>query len=188
MCKLSQADYQEIYKILEQATPLKEDCGQLCGEVCCKQSDENLGMYLLPGEVAMFHGQEDWLVWEEQNPEYYDFPPSWDKTVYFIRCIKACPWEKRPIQCRTFPLAPHLTKKGELILIRETIPLPYQCPLITNKVPLEEKFIRGVFKAWSKLIQDPQIYDLVEYDSRLRQELDIVYPPSIETNFDLKQT
>jgi Fe-S-cluster containining protein len=180
MCKLTKADYQEIYEILHKATPLSEDCGILCGAICCKQDNENLGMYLLPGEESMFLGDEDWLVWEEQSPEDYDFPHSWKQTVYFIRCTKECPREKRPIQCRTFPLAPYITKKGELILIRETLPLPYQCPLITNQVTLEKNFIHAVFEAWSKLIQDSRIYDLVEYDSQERQGLDIVYPPLVE--------
>jgi len=176
MSKLTKAVYQKIYNILDKATPLKEDCGQTCGKLCCKQEDQNLGIYLLPGEEKMFEGREDWLVWEEQDSEDYDFPPSWTGKVYFIRCITDCPRTKRPIQCRTFPLAPHLTKEGKLILIRETLSLPYQCPLIKNKTPLELDFVLAVYHAWNILIQDPLIYDLVEYDSQEREEpVDIVY-------------
>lgn len=178
MFKLTKDDYLEIYQILNQATPLKEDCGKICDKLCCKQDNENLGMYLLPGEETMFDRSKEWLVWEEHNPTDYDFPASWTEKVFFIRCLRDCPREKRPIQCRTFPLAPHLTKEGTLTLIRETLPLPYQCPLIEKRISLEKDFILAVYQAWSRLIQDYRIYDLVKLDSQERPEpLELVYWP-----------
>ena len=36
----------------------------------------------------------------------------------------------RPLQCRTFPLTPHLTEDGILLLIYNDEELPYICPLI----------------------------------------------------------
>lgn len=175
--KISKEAYQKIYRLLDDATPLKGDCGELCRKLCCQKDNEDLGIYLLPGEEALFTRDEDWLVWEEQKAEDYDFPPSWQGKVYFIRCLKDCPREKRPLQCRTFPLAPHLTAKGTLVLIRETLPLPYQCPLIAEQMPLEPAFIQAVYEAWSELIKDPLIRDLVAYDSANRElPLDVVYP------------
>ena len=38
-------------ELLESHTPMKSDCGALCGGACCKGSDED-GMALLPGEAA----------------------------------------------------------------------------------------------------------------------------------------
>jgi len=178
MFKLTKDDYLKIYQILDKATPLKEDCGKICGKLCCKQDNEDLGMYLLPGEETMLDRSEKWLVWNEHDPIDYDFPPSWTEKVFFVRCLGDCPREKRPIQCRTFPLAPHLTKEGTLALIRETLPLPYQCPLIEKRIPLEKDFILAVYQAWSKLIQDSRIYDLVKFDSQERPDpLEIIYWP-----------
>lgn len=174
--KLDKRTYEKIYVLLDKATPLKEDCGRLCQKVCCRQDNQNLGMYLLPGEEALFTKKEPWLRWEEQEAEAYDFPTSWKGKVYFIRCLKDCPREKRPIQCRTFPLAPHL-EEGKLMLILENIPLPYRCPLIEEKIPLEPAFIQAVYEAWSLLIENPLIYDLVAYDSRQRpRPLEIIFP------------
>ena len=179
--KLTKIQYRQLYKLLDKITPLEEDCGNLCAKICCKQESTDLGMYLLPGEESLFTGKEDWLVWEKQNPKDFDFPDSWTDSVFFIRCTRDCPREKRPIQCRTFPLTPHLTATGTLLLIRETLPLPYQCPLIIQKIPLRPTFMQTVYQVWSKLIQDPRIYDLVEFDSLDRTEpLDVVYPTQWE--------
>lgn len=175
--RLAKETYAKIYRLLEKVTPLQSDCGELCHELCCQSDGEDMGIYLLPGEEQLFDRTEDWLVWEEHQAEDYDFPPSWEGTIYYVRCIKACPREKRPIQCRTFPLAPHLTEKGTLVLIRETLQLPYQCPLLAKKIPLETAFVTSLFQAWTELIKDPLIFDLVEYDSIQRQQnYEIIYP------------
>lgn len=63
------------------------------------------------------------------------------------------------------------------MLILENLSLPYGCPLIEQKLPLEPQFIQAVYEAWSRLIEDPLIYDLVAYDSSQRQgPLEIIYP------------
>lgn len=45
--------YQRLYKkaknIMQDKTPLKKDCGQLCGKACCK-GDTETGMLLFPFE------------------------------------------------------------------------------------------------------------------------------------------
>ncbi|HVI39235.1 MAG TPA: hypothetical protein VM577_01120, partial [Anaerovoracaceae bacterium] len=88
--------------------------------------------------------------------------------VYFVRCKTPphCPREMRPLQCRFYPLAPYLTEKKELLLILSPTELPYQCPLITEKIPLQEPFIRATYTVWKHLIRDPLIYDLVAMDSK----------------------
>lgn len=59
--KLDKRAYTKIYQLLDRATPLKEDCGKLCQKACCHQENQELGMYLLPGEEALFTRKEDWL-------------------------------------------------------------------------------------------------------------------------------
>jgi hypothetical protein len=169
--------YQKIYSTLDEVTPLKTDCGLLCNKACCDSLTGTMGMYLLPNENLMFDDDANWLTWDKQDPEEFCFPYSFKEPVYFINCIKPCPRDKRPLQCRTFPLAPYLDGDGILYMIKENIELPYQCPLLEPQVELEADFIEKVFLAWSELIQYPLIYDLVEYDSQDREQpITIVYP------------
>ncbi|MCL2336551.1 MAG: hypothetical protein FWC60_03920 [Firmicutes bacterium] len=164
-------DYQFLYRLTAAPTPLKSNCGDLCGSICCQPGkQDNLGAYLFPGEEIMFTRSEDWLLWEEQDPADYDFPLSWPKPVYFVRCNGACPRDMRPLACRFFPLAPHLHRDGRLQLLYETMELPYQCPLITAHYTLEAKFIHTVQQAWQLMLTDRRIRDLVEEDSRRREE------------------
>ncbi|TDA67805.1 MAG: hypothetical protein D9V47_09855 [Clostridia bacterium] len=163
--------YRQVYALLADASPLAGDCGELCHKACCTlESPESrqLGIYLLPGEETMFTGHEDWLVWEEQRAEHYDFPSSWHGPVFFVHCTSTCPRPQRPMQCRTFPLAPHYLPGGTLTLIWETMPLPYVCPLVKDKWPLRQDFILALGRAWQLLTQEPLIRDLVQWDSRHR--------------------
>lgn len=165
---LTKETYQKLYDMLCDVTPLEYDCGILCDQVCC-QGSKDLGMYLFPGEEELFSMKEDWLKWEAQKVEYYDFPPSWEGTVYFVTCTKPCPRKMRPLQCRFYPLAPHLLADGSLLLIYDPAQVPYQCPLITEKMKLRPEFVQRVYEAWRILLEDGKIRDLVKWDSRERE-------------------
>ncbi|MFZ5642314.1 MAG: hypothetical protein ACOY46_01840 [Bacillota bacterium] len=176
-------NYKYLYDITCSSTPLEDDCGTLCGGVCCRRDKKNsLGIYLFPGEESMFAGDRDWLEWELHNPSEYDFPYNWESPVHFIKCKGACPRDKRPLACRFFPLAPHLLSDGTLILTYETIRLPYRCPLIYNKIPLREDFIETVALAWQSLLGDPRIFTLVREDSREREKTLRKIPPILWAN------
>lgn len=167
---LDRKTYKRVYRLLEKVTPLREDCGALCGKLCCRPVRPETGIYLFPGEEAMLRGTEEWLEWTEQQAQEYDFPPSWRGPVYFVRCHGHCPREKRPLQCRFFPLTAHYLPEGHLVLIWETVALPYRCPLLGGRFPLEQAFIEAVAKAWELLLQHPLIEDLVRWDARARQQ------------------
>ena len=142
----------------------------------------DMKVYLLPGEEKLFSGDEEWLGWSWAYAEDYEFPDSWHGKVYFLRCLNAphCDRAMRPLQCRTFPLAPHIDEDGELCMIYQNGPVPYTCPLITDKIPLNDDFVKATYTAWKRLIEDPLIYDLVEMDSDYRIEdgetIEILYP------------
>ena len=177
----SELDYRELYRLSEKVTPLRSDCGLLCGKLCCQPGKTvNLGMYLFPGEEVMYTGREDWLAWEQRDPTEDYFPSSWTKPLYFISCTKPCPRAGRPLICRFFPLAPHLLYNDTLLLIHETMTLSYKCPLIIQDQPLEEDFIQMVGRCWRSLLTDRRIRDLVVMDSRDR-EMSIA-KPRIVTN------
>ncbi|QIB69477.1 hypothetical protein Ami103574_09115 [Aminipila butyrica] len=178
--------YQAIYRLLDRVSPITEDCGALCGAACCtcggdSQEEEgldyDLGIYLLPGEEKLFTMKEEWLKWSVEYAEDYDFPDSWFGKVYFVRCKTppVCPRESRPLQCRFFPLAPHLSEEGRLQLIWSTSELPYSCPLITEKRALNASFIQATYTVWKHLIRDTLIFDLVEMDSQDREAAGVNY-------------
>lgn len=169
--------YKAIYRLLDRVSPVDYDCGTLCGAACCTCGhDENLedmqlGIYLLPGEEKLFSKDDEWLEWTSEYAEDFDFPESWTGKVHFIRCKTppVCPREKRPLQCRFFPLEPHITEDGTLRLILNAVELPYSCPLIEKKMELTPQFIQATYTVWKRLITDPLIYDLVVQDSEDRE-------------------
>mgnify|MGYP007056181559 CR=1 FL=1 len=176
--KLKKSDFTEIYKMLDEVSPVPYDCGTLCGCACCMAEGSDYVMYLLPGEEKMFTGKEDWLEWGKDRAEDYEFPESWHGYVYYIRCKNAplCHRSKRPIQCRTYPLTPYIDEYGVLELIYNTGDYPYNCPLVDNYEKLDDDFIRATYEAWKKLLTDPYIYDLVELDSCGRDPKTIINP------------
>ena len=181
-------DYRAIYRFLDRVSPVSFDCGTLCSSVCCgtpedEDWDEEMGIYLLPGEDKLHERQNSWLEWSEESTDDYDFPPSWNGKVFFVRCKDApnCPREKRPIQCRTYPLSPHFLDEGHLVLIWNTEDVPYNCPLIRDKYCLNRDFVRATYTVWKHLVRDPLILDLVETESVKREEkssiIQVVYDP-----------
>ena len=171
--------FRAIYRLLDRVSPVPFDCGMICGAACCNAAlEDGMGIYLLPGEDKIHSKHDDWLEWESLNTEEYEFPESWQGEVRFVRCKTPphCPREKRPIQCRSFPLSPHFTEAGKLVLIYNDDDLPYVCPMIEDEVELDPSFIQATYTVWKHLIRDPLIRDLVEFDSSARsdEEVEIV--------------
>ena len=55
--------------------------------------------------------------------------------------------------------------------------LPYECPLISDSVALNEDFIKATYTCWKHLLRDPKILDLVMMDSedRIDDQKPLVY-------------
>lgn len=170
--KTRKRTYRAIYRLLDRVSPVPFDCGTICGAACCNAAayDENLGMMLLPGEDKVHDRKDDWLSWEALISNEYEFPESWNGKIWFVRCKTPprCPRHLRPIQCRTFPLMPHLSQDGELSMIYNDFDLPYVCPMIEDETELDASFVKATQTAWKHLLRDPLIYDLVWKESRDR--------------------
>ncbi|MCL4441760.1 MAG: hypothetical protein M1609_14565 [Firmicutes bacterium] len=169
--KKQKVDYHHLYLITGDVTPLEDDCGVLCGRVCCRPDRKNsLGVYLFPGEEVLFPGEEPWFAREYHDPREHGFPDNWKEPVHFLKCRGPCRREKRPLACRFFPLAPHLLMDGTFLITSETARLPYRCPLVYRKIPLREVFIETVSLTWRLLLEDERMLRLVEEDSREREK------------------
>ena len=168
---ITKRKYRAIYRLLNMVSPLDEDCGKLCGACCCTSVKEGseMGIYLLPDKVQ--NREDPWLTWTVEDPEDYEFPTSWKGKMFFVNCNgpEKCKRESRPLQCRTFPLAPHITSDGELLMLYNDVDLPYRCPLIDEEIPLNDDFVKATTTVWKHLLKDPLIYDLVKQDSEDRE-------------------
>lgn len=165
---------QKIYERLDKVSPVDFDCGQLCGEVCCVYDEEDyrneeLALYLLPGEELMYEDSDSFELYYIDSSEI-KYPHSWKDQIYLVKCKTPpkCDRSIRPIQCRTFPLIPHLNKKGEFHLIFDESEFPYKCPIVNNHIKLNDDFVRTTYEVWSMLISNPLVYDLIDMDSGMR--------------------
>jgi len=165
---------QKIYQRLDEVTPVDFDCGKLCGEVCCvydadETHTEELVLYLLAGEELMYEDSPDFELYYMDSSEIR-YPHSWKDNIYLVKCKNPprCDRSIRPIQCRTFPLVPHISKNGEFHLVLDETEFPYECPIIRDHIKLNEDFINVTYEIWKMLISNPLVYDLVDMDSKDR--------------------
>lgn len=149
--------YREIYRRFDNLTPLPVDCGSLCGKLCCQSSeDEENGMYLFPGEEALFRGAEGFRLLESELT-YAD-----GKRVKLLCCTKPCLRETRPLSCRIFPLVPYYRRGSTVRII--TDPRASACPLThpIAKPYINKKFRLETAKAFRLLSQFTEIADFLE--------------------------
>ena len=163
-------DFLAFYRKLDEVAPVSFDCGIFCGASCCNsnfEGGEDLGIYLLPGEEGINPRLKEADVYIQ-----YTGNPESNYSVTFVKCNgpSDCIREIRPIQCRTYPLVPHLKKDGELILIYSDADLPYSCPLVEQNARINIEFYTDTLNVWKELIRDPRIYAFIELLSSMRDE------------------
>ena len=131
-------------KILEEVTPLKADCGRVCGAACCASLEgEETGMLLFPGEEALCRQVPGGRIEETANG-----------TLLLI-CRGTCAREERPLSCRLFPLFPE--PEGEQIHVRMDARAGAVCPLAGMGLrALSPTFVEAVRQAGKALMGDPE--------------------------------
>lgn len=182
--KKSQNNYKDIYEAAYEAmnnSVLDIDCGTLCSHNCCRNDYDNpeeFGVYLLPYEYEHFLKETNMigkhqLAWHSAKDR---FMPKALKGLNYFYCKveKDCLRQYRPIQCRTYPLEPHL-ENGSLVLVVEKDQI-HACPLIQHKDRWRKEYVEGMYKGWALLLQIPKVKKLVQYDSDVRKwEENILY-------------
>ena len=132
--------------LLETLTPLKTDCGRLCGGACC-QGDDTTGMLLFPGEDALYEGCTfaDVLA--------LDYTLGSTQAKLFV-CKGRCERELRPLACRLFPLFLKFKEDGTTKL-RMDVRARAVCPLTDYGIKsLDPEFKQAARRAYDLLLED----------------------------------
>lgn len=120
----------DCYSLFKNKTPLKYDCGLLCGGRCCK-GDTETGMIVFPGEKELLN--ECFAV--KQSECGYDISV----------CKGGCDRNKRPLSCRIYPLFPLALKDNNGNIYIDVIKDPRaDCPITKNDMEFSRSFIRAV--------------------------------------------
>ena len=144
--------YAEAARIIGDKTPLKKDCGLICGGECCKGDDET-GMLLFPFEESV-------LAVKEKDG------------VRLAVCQGHCQRHERPLSCRIFPFFPYVTSDGRIKVIHDIRGVNI-CPLIShfNEVKFDRGFLYRVKKVGRLLYADEECRKFLVDTSR---EIDLL--------------
>lgn len=141
-------------------------------------------MYLLPGEEAMFGPEDlDWLTFDDHSPDDYDIFPGFGRPLRFVKCRGSCPRNRRPFECRTFPLVPLIRDRGPgdhtELTDEDSFELAFNpdgiliCPLVKSGdlSLLDREFVDACQQAYQVLMQYPVMRDYFRWISEnyLRQ-------------------
>ena len=143
--------YSELYKkaneIIGEKTPLKKDCGAVCGGACCK-GDDNTGMLLFPFEKST-------LAVKEKD------------AVRLAVCEGNCKRSERPLSCRIFPFFPYVSAEGKIKVIPDIRGVNV-CPLVRNfsDVRFDRGFLWKVKKVGRLLYADEACREFLIETSR----------------------
>ena len=148
----------EARSLLEQLTPLKRDCGTLCGGACCRSLEgEATGMLLFPGEEDDYVGLEGWQLMETKH--------GW-----LVSCPGKCDRSIRPLACRIFPLLPLLREDEVHVAVdaraRAVCPLSRQ-----GRAAMDQDFVEAVRLVGVLLAEDEEQRAMLQQLTDIQDEL-----------------
>ena len=134
---------------LQDLTPLKRDCGRVCGAACCRSlPGEETGMLLFPGEEAFYADDPAFRIVEGAAGK-------------ILVCEGRCEREKRPLACRLFPLLPLEDEDGQMAA-RMDLRARAVCPLSRDGVDgLRGDFRMVVEEVGRQLMEDDETADFL---------------------------
>lgn len=145
---------EEAYRLTENVTPLKYDCGKLCSALCCKEnitaSAQSGGMQLLPGEDEIIN-----------TADGFEIKSVSDGNI--LVCSGKCKRNLRPFMCRIFPYYAHIktdeNKNTHISLLPDPRALRI-CPIVSGngrKHRTSVYFRRNITRAIRILMRDEDI-------------------------------
>ncbi len=144
--------YDKIFKVMGQLTPLRADCGALCGGACCKSDDKSIGMRLFPFEESTLPVK----VTEDG--------------VELVVCEGTCNRDERPLSCRIFPFFPTVDDRGR-VYVEPDFRGARLCPMLDHmeEIIFDKRFLKAVKKAGQILAKDP---DCLHFLKESTEEID----------------
>ncbi|MFZ5596554.1 MAG: hypothetical protein ACOY31_06035 [Bacillota bacterium] len=167
---MQEINWKKLYSVIDELTPLKSDCGDLCGKKCCR-GEAGQGVFLFPGEEKMFSGEGKWYNVVEYRGQEAHYT---GRETFILNCLADCPRQERPLFCRLFPLAPYLDENGRLELILDEDAL-FICPLVRQGdiQALDPGFREGVGRVWEELLRNEVMQKNVrEYSARMKSQME----------------
>jgi len=134
------------YLAIGNHTPMRSDCGQLCGAACCRTDDDGQGgVALLPAEAERLTA----IDWGKIDHDAHMNTPM-------LMCTDMCNRALRPFLCRIFPLCPVMSKSGKWT-VRMDARARAVCPLSGSGLNgLDPDFVRGCARAVRILAEDAE--------------------------------
>ena len=135
------------YALLENVTPLRYDCGKLCGGACCKSDTVNSetcgGMSLLPYEDVLIGGADGFEVKDTDDGKV-------------LICSGRCERIFRPFQCRIFPYYARIDAQTGRISLRIDPRSVNVCPMALKQKGTRHSvyFHRNAVRAIRLLMRD----------------------------------
>lgn len=152
-------------------TPLKMNCGKLCGGACClpdPEEDGENGMLLFPFEEELYR----------EPIEGFPFHLADDNTLFpggkRLVCEGKCVRAHRPLACRIFPLRMRVEMvDGKPVVTPEPDPRAwYICPILEQggMRAMSGEFIAAVKAAGEALVQDETTLHALLNEQRMIDE------------------
>ena len=147
---------------LKNVTPLKRDCGRVCGARCCRPLEgEETGMLLFPGEAEAYAGKAGFEVRKTARGD-------------LLICSGTCDREDRPLSCRLFPLLPVIGDDGKVRAVTD-LRAKAVCPLARQgKGAMDPAFADAVREAGEILAAEDEqavFLDMLEEEQSELKEL-----------------
>ena len=147
---------------LKNVTPLKNDCGRVCGARCCRPLEgEETGMLLFPGEAEAYAGKAGFEVRKTARGD-------------LLICSGTCDREDRPLSCRLFPLLPVIGDDGKVRAVTD-LRAKAVCPLARQgKSAVDPDFAEAVREAGEILAAEDEqavFLDMLEEEQSELKEL-----------------
>ena len=149
---------QAARECLGDVTPLKTDCGRVCGARCCRSMEgEETGMLLFPGEEDDYRGRPGWVIRETGAGP-------------LAVCPGTCDRRERPLACRMFPLIP-VIREGTVRVAADQRAKTV-CPLLRQGIRgMDPAFTEAVREAGRLLAEEPETRAFLERMTREQDEL-----------------
>ncbi len=142
-------------ELLNQVTPMRFDCGKLCGSACCDKSEAGEGMLLFPGEKELYASMPD---------GFHIMPDMSEENGWLLTCEGYCDRETRPLSCRLFPLIPYILKRdsGDSAGMAMDVRAWPICPLMKDGLAgCDQSFIETAAQAARVLCAVPAHQDFI---------------------------